>query len=103
MSRKRPCPSFSKSMLPPRTVVTYRSGSPSLSMSANEAETETLPGTATPADAVMFSNRPPPRFLQLVAANLVHEVDIKPAVAVHVRDRNAGSMIVMDRLVCLSG
>jgi hypothetical protein len=32
-------------------------------MSANEADTLTLPGTATLAEAVMFSNRPPPRFL----------------------------------------
>ena len=64
MSLKRPLPSFSNSMLPPRTVVTYRSASPSLSMSPNEAETLILSGTPTPAAAVMFSNRPPPRFLQ---------------------------------------
>ena len=103
MSRKRPWPSFSKSTLPPRTVVTYRSASPSLSMSANEAETPTLSGTATPADGgdVLESAAPgiPP---ELVAADLVDEVDVEQAVAIDVRNRHAVSMIVVRRLVRLS-
>ncbi len=104
MSRKRPWPSFSKSMLPPRTVVTYRSASPSLSMSANEAETPTLSGdrhagrrgdVLEPAAAGVLP--------ELVAANLVDEVDVGQAVAVDVRDRHAVAMIVVRRLVRLAG
>ena len=46
MSRKRPRPSFSNSTLPPRTVVTNRSWSPSLSTSPNDAVTPMRSGKA---------------------------------------------------------
>src|SRR5437867_7120033 len=59
-----PLPRFLKSALPILTVVTYRSGRPSLSISAKEAPTQTRSSSPTPAEAVMFSNLPWPRFRQ---------------------------------------
>ena len=60
MSLKWPCPSFLNRTLPPRTVVTNRSWSPSLSISAKAAPTLMRPGKPTPASSVMFLNLPPP-------------------------------------------
>src|ERR1022692_2226135 len=82
MSRKCPWPSFSKSRLPPRTVVTNKSGSPSLSMSAKAAETLMRPGTPTPASAC-----------------LAYEVDVVQPIAVYVRDSDSVSVVVVGRLI----
>ena len=60
MSVKAPLPSFSNSRLPILTVLTNRSGSPSLSMSPKAAATPIRSSTATPARSVTFSNFPPP-------------------------------------------
>ena len=52
----------------------------------------------------MFANWPSPEVLpELVAAELVDEVDVGQAVAVHVRDRDAVAVVVVDRLVVLAG
>ncbi len=59
-SVNRALPSFKNNLLPVRTLVTYKSASPSLSTSANDAVTPVAPTTDTPAAAVMSSNRPPP-------------------------------------------
>src|SRR3989442_12398908 len=61
MSRNLPPPRFLKSRLPWRTVVTNRSGRPSLSMSANAHPAAMASGMRSPARSVTFSNRPPPR------------------------------------------
>ena len=61
-------------------------------------------GSATPASFVMFRNRPLPEILpELVAADLVDEVDVVEAVAVDVRDRDAGAVVVVNGLVVLAG
>ena len=62
--------------------------------------TPTLPGTATPADAVMSSNLPAAGVSpELVAADLIDEVDVRQPVSVDVRDRQAVAVIVVRRLV----
>ena len=73
-------------------------------MSANEAETLTLPATATPADAVMSSKLAAAEILpELVATDLADEVDVEEAVAVDVGHRDPGPVIVVRRLVGLPG
>ena len=73
-------------------------------MSANDAVTLTRSGTATAAAAVMSSNFPPPTIPpELVAADLVDEIDVVEAVAVHVGNRQAVAVIVVGRLVGLAG
>ena len=104
MSRKWPWPSFSNSTLPPRTVVTKRSWSPSLSMSANEADDADPAGhrdAGLRGDVLELAAAEV--LPELVAADLVDEVDVGQAVAVDVRHRDAVAVIVVDRLVVLPG
>ena len=70
-------------------------------MSANEAETPTVPATATPAAAVMSSKLAAAErcFQSWFAAELVDEVDVGQPVAVHVGDRQAVAVVVVHRLV----
>ena len=73
-------------------------------MSAKDADALMRPGPATPADAVMSSKRPPPRFSpQLIAARLTEEIDVEQTVAVDVRDGDAVSVVVVRRLVGAAG
>ena len=73
-------------------------------MSANDAATLIRSASPTPASLVMFLKRAAAEVLpQLVAADLVDEVDVVQPVAVDVRDGDAVTVIVVDRLVMLAG
>ena len=72
-------------------------------MSAKDAVTLTRSGTDTPAAAVMSWNRPPPILPELIAADLVREIDVGQPVAIDVGDGQAVAMVVVGGLVGLAG
>ena len=72
-------------------------------MSAKPADTLTLPGTPTPADAGdVLEPAAAGVSPELVAADLVDEIDVGTSVAVDVGDRQAVAVIVVSGLVGLA-